>query len=189
MNVLFFPYIRILTIRMLNFMLLNLKKYLSFICLLFISFLFFQCNSGNTDRKEESAALKATELKIEPNKPLSDYRPNITGQLSKFKLIENINDIKDYEINYVDLYNSYFIQGRGVNAEGNSLLFRQEIALKKLKDGSQIINFGPGTDPISETCTGVNCSHCSFAAEGGCDCSTGIDPNKPSGCNHTITKG
>ena len=170
-------------------MLSNYKKFLHFFFLAFLSFMFFQCTSENNNEKDETADLKITELRIEPNKKISDYRSNITGQLSKFKITEGVNNIKDYEINYVAVHDAYFIQGRGVDNEGNNVLFRQEIELKKLKDGSQVINFRPDPDPIGETCTGVNCSHCSFADEGGCDCNQGIDPTKPAGCNHKITKG
>lgn len=165
---------------------LNLKRNINLGCLFLLSFLFFQCSS-EIDKNKEITGLKTTELKIESEKSLSDYRPNITGQLTKFKIIEGLNDIKDYEINYVSFHDAYFIQGRGFDKDGNSVLFRQQIGLKKLKDGTKIIDFNPGKDPIGETCASVNCSKCSFAADGGCDCSQGINQSEPAGCNHTIT--
>ncbi len=164
----------------------NIKRVSKFILILFSSVLFFQCTSD----KKEDAVLKSTELRVEATKDLSEYRPIITKQLSKYKIVKSLNNISDYEITYVEKYSAYFMQGRGLNSEGNSVLFRQQIKLEKAADGSQVINFqfGPGEDPIGEECAGVNCSHCSFATAGGCDCNGGIDPNKPSGCNHTITR-
>jgi len=127
-------------------MILRFKKYFQFFCLVFVSVLFLQCTSDTKNEKDITADLKVTELKIESNKKVSDYTPNITGQLSKFKITKNLNNIKDYEINYVAVHDAYFIQGRGIDNEGKSILFRQEIGLKKMEDGSQIINFRPGSD-------------------------------------------
>jgi|GEM_PF-3246727 len=127
-------------------MILRFKKYFQFFCLVFVSVLFLQCTSNTKNEKDTTADLKVTELKIESNKKVSDYTPNITGQLSKFKITKNLNNIKDYEINYVAVHDAYFIQGRGIDNEGKSILFRQEIGLKKMEDGSQIINFRPGSD-------------------------------------------
>ncbi|MDR3133866.1 MAG: hypothetical protein LBU42_07580 [Prevotellaceae bacterium] len=78
-----------------------------------------------------------------------------------------------------------FIQGSGVTAEGNSVLFRKEMIMTVDSKGLILIQLMAAT----ESCTGVNCAKCSFKTGGGCNCDNpGSIMGGASYCNHSIVR-
>ncbi|RLJ69162.1 hypothetical protein CLV86_0557 [Lacinutrix venerupis] len=143
----------------------------------------FNCSSNKEkDANENITTLNKDELKIEKDKDLISYGANLRSKILKSDVFKDLNNIKDFEIKYVELYKSDYLYGKALDADGNHVVFRKQIEIIKSKDGSQVLKLKPG----GEKCTGVNCSKCAFATNGGCDCSLAGDPQSASYCNHTI---
>jgi len=97
-------------------------------------------------------------------------------------LFKEINLKSDYEIKFANYNNAYYLNGRGFDNDGGHVIFRQQVKITKIKDGSQKLELMRN----GESCTGVNCKKCSFAADGGCNCDRAGEVGKPSYCNHII---
>ncbi|MDX1272746.1 hypothetical protein [Bizionia paragorgiae] len=153
------------------------------LCLVFF---LFNCSSENEKESNENlTTLSKDDLKIEKNKDLNTYASNLRGKILKSDIFKDLNTIKDFEIKYVDLYKSDYLYGKALDSDGNHVVFRQKIEVSKHKDGSQTLRLLP----IGEKCTGVNCSKCSFANDGGCDCDRAGEPTQSSYCNHSTSTG
>jgi len=94
--------------------------------------------------------------------------------------------MKNFSITEDQLLNKSYIQGEGIDEDGNHVVFRTEVEIKQLKNGDY--QFAPTLPNPGESCTGVNCSKCAFAEGGGCTCEKiGSDGGGSSYCNHTIS--
>ncbi|WP_452220995.1 hypothetical protein [Lacinutrix salivirga] len=153
---------------------------------LFFVFFLFNCDSKKEKKESENlTTLSKYDLKIEKNKDLNTYASNLRGKILKSDIFKDLNNIKDFEIKYVDLYKSDYLYGKALDSDGNHIVFRQKIEVSKHKDGSQTLRFLSD----GEKCTGVNCSKCSFASDGGCECDRAGEPTQSSYCNHSTSTG
>lgn len=86
----------------------------------------------------------------------------------------------DFEIEYFQETDAYFLNAKGTDAKGGEMLMR--VSLHLLKDNSLQMP----KSSLGESCAGNPCNHCTFRASGGCNPCT-----KPltGTCNHTVTRG
>jgi hypothetical protein len=107
-------------------------------------------------------------------------------EFSKIDIFKNIKEMKNFSITEDDILDKKFIQGEGVDEDGNYVVFRTAVEIKRLENGDS--QFAPQLPNEGESCTGVNCSKCAFASGGGCTCKKeGSLIGEPSYCNHTIS--
>ncbi|MGC9331946.1 MAG: hypothetical protein ACP5DZ_08745 [Bacteroidales bacterium] len=111
---------------------------------------------------------------------ISDELINHFKKISICKDIENMGNFKYYK----DSIGNEYIEGDGLilmDDEKHNVVFRSPV-LKYANNNLTISLSG-------ESCTGINCSKCSFKPRGGCKCEKeGSLLGGASYCNHSISK-
>jgi hypothetical protein len=99
---------------------------------------------------------------------------------TQFELFENSNP-NTFEL-WTDAEEQYFLTAKGT-IDGKAIIIKVNL---EMRVGG---GFYTPLAPQGESCTGVNCSQCSFVKSGGCGCKTIGNPSEGGGyCNHTTTK-
>ncbi len=150
---------------------------------LFLAISILSCNSkDNKSDLTENTSL----ITVKSMNDISSKQSVLQKEFKTIKLFKGIKEMKNFTVTEDSILNKKFIQGEGVDENDNYVVFRTEVKIKKLKNG--MYGFNLLTD-VSESCTGVNCSKCSFAQGGGCECKkVGSAVGGASYCNHSISK-
>lgn len=182
------------------------------VILLFIVFsVFYSCSQDNTDElnnqsipeetfleqidssklndatQSESEKFNCdfvTELEVANLDDISTKEDEIIAHMIKNPLLKNVNNIRDviYYFNKTD--GNEYIEAVGDNQEGGFTSIRVKVQTKSISSGKYLLKIAMAFD----TCSGVNCSKCSFNNDGGCDCGrTGDILGGASYCNHSTS--
>jgi len=180
------------------------------IMLLLMGFLvFFSCSEDNADTLQKQSIEKNLDLESSDPSPSSDrfascdYVTDITvsdlGDLSaeESTIIEHFNrnalfdGLSNYsEIIYVynDTNGKEFIEAIADNEESGLTTLRVEVQSQEVESQSASSRFMISLSMSADTCSGVNCSKCSFTKDGGCKCDKiGSINGGASYCNHSTS--
>ncbi len=99
---------------------------------------------------------------------------------TQFEIFANSNP-NSFQL-WTDEEGLYYLTAQGT-IQGKAVILKVDL---EMRAGGYHTPFSP----MGESCTGVNCSKCTFLKGGGCGCGSMGTPLEPGGgyCNHTITK-
>ena len=123
-------------------------------------------------------------IQIKDINNLNPHSKELTTHFDDLVGFESIQNKSNYR--FVEEPNSKqsYVEGEGQDAEGNHVIFRSNCTTDQSGEYLVLVMGSTG-----ESCSGNNCSKCSFAIEGGCNCNKTAPPNEGSAyCNHTIAK-
>lgn len=112
---------------------------------------------------------------------LSNQSAAFTAIFQQMSILGGVTEMKGFELRK---YNGQaYVQATGVNAAGNTVLFRAKVSTSKV---GQDMVYDFGSVLVGDSCTSNNCTGCTFSGAG-CNCPT-ADGRAASSCDYTATK-
>jgi len=125
-----------------------------------------------------------TEVVVANLDDISIKENEIIAHMMKNSLLKGVNNIRDvaYYLNKTD--GNEYIEAVGDNKEGGLTSVRAKVQTKKISAENYLLRISMTID----TCSGVNCSKCTFNDDGECDCDKiGNTNGEASYCNHSTS--
>lgn len=114
---------------------------------------------------------------------LYPYESVIIKHLTQNPILEGVNNIRDIIYNYNEANDKEYIEAIGDNNDDGLTTIRVEVHKVSIEAGFRV-----SLTMSFDTCSGVNCSKCSFKNDGSCKCDKiGSVQGGASYCNHSTS--